>query len=66
MIQTGLVFILFFVRISVAGNVYADDLSKSAMTAAPTSISVKATEMDWNFKTVGLGKCGRIHPMHIS
>ena len=53
--KTRLVFILFFVSILVAGNVYADDVIKSAMTAAPASISAKATVMDWNFTTVGLG-----------
>ena len=56
--KTQLVFILFFVSILVAGNVLADDLIKSAMTAAPDSISAKATVMDWNFKIVREGNNG--------
>lgn len=42
----------------VAGNVLADDLIKNAMTAAPASISAKATVMDWNFNILREGNNG--------
>lgn len=56
--QTRLVFIIIFISVLAAVNVLADDLIKSAMTAAPPSISAKATVMDWNFKILRQGNNG--------
>ena len=56
--QIRLVSFILFVSIVLAGNVLADDLIKSAMTAAPGSISAKATVMDWNFKILRQGNNG--------
>ncbi len=56
--QTRLVFIIIFISVLAAVNVLADDLIKSAMTAAPSSISAKATVMDWNFKILRQGNNG--------
>lgn len=49
-------FILFC--LSTANTTLAEDLIKSATSAAPSSISEQATVMDWDFKVIRKGSNG--------
>ena len=51
-----LIFVLLFVTLAAGTKVWAqDDLIQSAMSAAPTSVSARATIMDWEFKVLRKG-----------
>ncbi len=50
------IFVLFNLSVPIASS--AEDPIKSAMSAAPSSISAKATVMDWNFKVIREGSNG--------
>jgi hypothetical protein len=50
--------LIIFAGILMPGNVLADDRIKSAMSAAPASISANAKVMDWNFKKLREGNNG--------
>ena len=51
-------FLIIITGIFVTGNVLADDQIRSALSAAPTSISANAKIIDWNFKTLREGNNG--------
>ncbi|MBW2440736.1 MAG: hypothetical protein JRH12_09695 [Deltaproteobacteria bacterium] len=51
-------FLIIITGIFVTGNALADDQIRSAMSAAPTSISANAKIIDWNFKTLREGNNG--------
>ena len=51
-----LILVLFNLSVQIA--VSAEDPIKSAMTAAPSSISAKAAVMDWNFNVIREGNNG--------
>ena len=50
--------IITFIGILITGNALAGDQIKSAMSAAPPSISANAKVIDWNFKTLREGDNG--------
>jgi hypothetical protein len=50
-----ILFLIILAGILMPGNVLADDQIKSAMSAAPASVSANARVMDWNFKTLREG-----------
>lgn len=52
------IFFLISAGILMTGNALADDQIKSAMSAAPASISANAKVIDWNFKTLREGDNG--------
>jgi hypothetical protein len=49
------IFVAFLVSLFMTGNVLADNQIKSAMSAAPSSVSAKATVLDWDLKTLREG-----------
>jgi len=51
-------FLIIFACILMTGNALADDQIKSAMSAAPASVSANAKIIDWNFKTLREGNNG--------
>ncbi len=52
------IFVAFLVSLFMTGNVLADNQIKSAMSAAPSSVSAKATVLDWDLKTLREGSNG--------
>ncbi len=50
--------VFFLVSFFMTGPVLADNQIQSAMSAAPSSISAKATVLDWNLKTLREGTNG--------
>ncbi len=53
-------FTIIFAGILMTGNALADNQIKSAMSAAPPSVSASAKVIDWNFKTLREGNNGWI------
>src|SRR5210317_383771 len=51
-------FLIIFAGILMTGNALADDQIRSAMSAAPASVSANAKVIDWNFKTLREGNNG--------
>lgn len=50
--------VVFLILFSFAASALADELIDSAISAAPASISAKATIMDWDFKVIRQGSNG--------
>lgn len=53
-----LITVLLFIALTPFATVWAQDPIHSAMSAAPESISAKATIMDWNFNVIRQGTNG--------
>ncbi|MEE4261858.1 MAG: hypothetical protein V2I56_04150 [Desulfobacteraceae bacterium] len=49
---------IMLASVIMTGNAFADSQIKSAMSAAPASVSANAKVIDWNFKTLREGSNG--------